>query len=502
MSNLTRLSAADLAGALQSGEVTSVEATQAHLEAIAARDTDIGAYLHVNADEALADAAAVDKRRSEGEDLPELAGVPIAVKDNIVTKDQVTTAASRMLEGWVPPYDSTVAARLRAAGLPILGKTNLDEFAMGSATDTSAFGPTHNPWDVTRTPGGSGGGSAAALAAGLAPLALGTDTGGSIREPAAYTGTVGVKPTYGAVSRYGLIALASSLDQAGPAARTVLDAALLQDVIAGHDPYDSTSIPADPASCAAAVREGSAGDLTGVRVGVLKQQDPSAYQDGVLEAFEANLALLKEAGAEIIEIDCPSFTHALATYHVIMSAEASSNLGRLDGMRYGLRVEPAQGPVTAERVTAATRAAGFGDETKRRILLGTHVLSAGMYDKYFVGAQRVRTMVIRDLERAFASVDVIVSPSTPATAPVLGQSDADPMGTFRADLATIPANLAGLPALSLPGGIVDGLPVGLHITAPAGQDARMYSVAAAAEARINAANGAILNSAPLLKETT
>lgn len=500
MSDLTRRTAAELGAALAAGEITSVEVTQAHLDAIAAQDGDLNTYLHVNTDEALADAAAIDERRAGGETLPELAGVPVAIKDNIVTKDQVTTAASKMLEGWVPPYDATVVAKLRAAGLPILGKTNLDEFAMGSSTETSAFGPSRNPWNPEHTPGGSGGGSAAAVAAGLAPLALGSDTGGSIREPAALTGTVGAKPTYGAVSRYGAIALASSLDQIGPAARTVLDAALLHDLIAGHDPLDSTSLPTSADSMAKAAREGANADLAGVKVGVLRARSDASYADGVREVFEANLALLVEAGAEVVELDCPSFDAALGAYYAIMSAEASSNLGRLDGMRYGLRVEPEEGPVTAERVMAATRTAGFGAEVKRRILLGTHVLSAGSYATYFVGAQKARTKVINDFAQGFAKVDVIVSPSVPTTAGALGAGSDDPVGMFRADLATIPANLAGLPALSLPGGVVGGLPVGLHLTAPAGADAKMYSIAAAAEARITAASGPILRSAPFYQE--
>ncbi len=500
MSDLTRNTAAELSHAIRSGETTSVEVTQAHLDAIAATDETINAYLNVNTDEALADAARVDERLAAGETLPELAGVPVAIKDSIVTKDQVTTAASKMLENWVPPYDATVVQRLRKAGLPILGKSNLDEFAMGSSTEFSAFGPTRNPWDTSRTPGGSGGGSSAALAAYSAPLALGSDTGGSIREPAAFTGTVGVKPTYGGVSRYGLIALASSLDQVGPAARNVLDAALLHDLIAGHDPRDSTSLPENLGSNADAARQGATRDLTGVKVGVIKQLYGSGYQEGVSESFQANLDLLTKAGAEIVEVDCPSFEAALAAYYVIMSAEASSNLARLDGMRYGLRVNPSDGPVTAERVMAATRGAGFGPEVKRRIILGTYVLSAGSYDAFYGNAQRARTLVQRDFAQAFTQADVIVSPTAATTAFSIGERIDDPMAMYRGDFATIPVNLAGLPALSLPSGVVNGLPVGLQVIAPARQDTRMYSFAAAAEALINAEGGPILASAPNYKE--
>ncbi len=500
MSDLTRKTAADLAAALAAREVSSAEVTQAHLDAIEATDSQINAYLHVNTDEALEAAKSVDERRRDGDSLPELAGVPVALKDSIVTKGQATTAASKMLENWVPPYDATVVARLRAAGLPILGKTNLDEFAMGSSTEFSAFGPTRTPWDPERTPGGSGGGSSATLAAFTAPPALGSGSGGSIREPAALTGTVGVKPTYGGVSRYGLIALASSLDQVGPAARTVLDAALLHDVIGGHDVRDSTSLPEELPSNAEAARAGAQRDLHGTKVGIIKQLAGPGYGPGVNETFQANLDLLTEAGAEIVEIDCPSFDAALGAYYIIMSAEASSNLARLDGMRYGLRVSPSEGPVTAERVMAATRGAGFGPEVKRRIMLGTYVLSAGFYDAYYGNAQRVRTLVQRDFADAFASVDVLVSPTAATTAFKLGERVDDPLAMYRGDFATIPVNLAGLPALSLPGGVAEGLPVGLQVIAPAREDARMYSFAAAIEARINAGGGPILESAPDLKE--
>ncbi|UNX53913.1 Asp-tRNA(Asn)/Glu-tRNA(Gln) amidotransferase subunit GatA [Georgenia sp. TF02-10] len=498
MTDLTRRTAADLAALLCTGEVSSVEVTQAHLDRIAAVDGAVHAFLHVNAEEALAAAADVDARRAAGEELAELAGVPVAVKDVVVTKGQVTTAASRILEGWVPPYDATVVARLRAAGLPILGKTNMDEFAMGSSTEHSAFGPTRNPWDLGRIPGGSGGGSAAAVAAHEAPLAIGTDTGGSIRQPAAVTGTVGVKPTYGGVSRYGLIALASSLDQAGPVTRTVTDAALLHEVIGGHDPLDSTSLT-DPVT--GLVDAARTGDLAGLRVGIVTELGGAGYQPGVRARFEEAVALLAGAGAEVVEVSCPSFDYALAAYYLIMPAEASSNLARFDGMRFGLRVEPADGPVTAERVMAATRGAGFGDEVKRRIVLGTHALSAGYFDAYYGSAQKVRTLIQRDFAAAFARADVLVSPTAPTTAFRFGEKLDDPMAMYLNDVATIPANLAGVPGLSLPAGLgEDGLPVGVQILAPARQDATLYRVGGALERLLTDTwGGPILAQAPDLE---
>ncbi|MFV0426507.1 MAG: Asp-tRNA(Asn)/Glu-tRNA(Gln) amidotransferase subunit GatA [Beutenbergiaceae bacterium] len=499
--DVTRLSAADLAGKLAAGDISSVEVTQAHLDRMAAVEPAVHAYLHTNTDEALAAAAAVDAARAAGEDLHELAGVPIAVKDVVVTRGQPSTAGSKILEGWIPPYDATLVSKLRAAGLPILGKTNMDEFAMGSSTEHSAYGPTHNPWDLTRIPGGSGGGSAAAVAAYEAPLAIGTDTGGSIRQPAAVTGTVGVKPTYGSVSRYGLIALASSLDQAGPCTRTVLDSALLHDVIGGHDPKDSTSLPERAPSYADAARAGATGDLSGVRIAVVTELGGDGYQAGVRASFDAALAKLTAAGAEIIEVSCPSFTTALAAYYLILPSEASSNLAKFDGMRFGLRVQPSQGPVTAERVMAATRGAGFGDEVKRRIILGTYALSAGYYDAYYGSAQKVRTLIQRDFAAAFDQVDVLVSPTAPTTAFKLGDKLNDPMAMYLNDVATIPANLAGIPGMSLPSGLSDdGLPVGFQILAPARADARLYRVGAALEAALEADWGApLLAQAPELE---
>ena len=365
--------------------------TQAFLDRIAAHDEVIHAFLHVDAEGALATAADVDRRRAAGEQLGGLAGVPVAVKDLLCTVGQPTTCGSRILEGWVPPYDATVVTRLREAGMPILGKTNLDEFAMGSSTEHSAYGPTRNPWDTDRTPGGSGGGSAAAVAARLAPLAVGTDTGGSIRQPGALTGTVGVKPTYGGVSRQGIVAMASSLDQAGPVTRTVLDAALLHEVMGGHDPLDSTSIDAPVPPVVEAARRG---DVSGLRIGVVRELTGEGFQTGVQARFDEAVALLTGAGATVVEVSCPSFAQALATYYLVMPSEVSSNLARFDAMRYGLRAFPegVEDP-SAEQVMAASRDAGFGDEVKRRIILGTYALSSGYYDAYYGSAQKVRALV-------------------------------------------------------------------------------------------------------------
>ncbi|WP_418276349.1 Asp-tRNA(Asn)/Glu-tRNA(Gln) amidotransferase subunit GatA [Isoptericola jiangsuensis] len=500
MTDLIRLSAAALAEKLRAGEVSSVEVTQAYLDRIAAVDGAVHAYLHVSADEALATARDVDERRTAGEELHPLAGVPIAVKDVVVTEGIPSTAGSKILEGWIPPYDATLVERIKAAGLPILGKTNMDEFAMGSSTEHSAYGNTHNPWDLERIPGGSGGGSAAALASFTAPLAIGTDTGGSIRQPGAVTGTVGVKPTYGSVSRYGLIALASSLDQAGPVTRTVLDSALLHELIGGHDPRDSTSIPEPLPPLVDAARAGAQGDLSGVRVGVVTQLQGEGYQAGVQARFDESLDLLRAAGAEVVEVSCPHFEYALAAYYLILPAEASSNLAKFDGMRFGLRVEPSEGPLTAERVMAATRGAGFGDEVKRRIILGTYALSAGYYDAYYGSAQKVRTLIQQDFAAAFDQVDVLVSPTAPTTAFKLGEKLDDPLSMYLNDVATIPANLAGVPGMSIPNGLSDdGLPVGFQILAPAKADDRLYRVGAALEAALeNAWGGPLLDRAPEL----
>ena len=497
MTDLTRLTAAQTAAAVASGEASAVEVAQAHLDRIAAIDEKVHAFLHVDTEGALAQARAVDDRRAAGEDLGPLAGVPLALKDIFTTEGVPTTVGSKMLEGWIPQYDATVTRRLKAAGIVVLGKTNMDEFAMGSSTENSAFGPTGNPWDLTRIPGGSGGGSAAALASFQAPLAIGTDTGGSIRQPAAVTGTVGVKPTYGAVSRYGMVAFSSSLDQGGPCARTVLDAALLHEAIAGHDPMDSTSIDAPVPAVVAAAR---AGDVKGMRVGVVKEFSGEGYQDGVMQRFTESVELLRELGAEVVEVSCPAFTYALAAYYLIAPSECSSSLARFDGLRYGLRTGD-DGTRSAEEVTALTREAGFGPEVKRRIMLGTYALSSGYYDAYYGSAQKVRTLITRDFERAFGEVDVLVSPTTPTTAFPIGERADDPMAMYLADLCTIPANLAGNAAMSLPCGLApeDGLPVGLQIIAPALADDRLYRVGAAVEAAFTARWGhPLLEEAPAL----
>jgi len=502
VSDLTRLSAGGLAERLVAGEVSSVEATQAHLDRIGEVDGAVHAFLHVDAEGALTQAAEVDRRRGRGAVLHPLAGVPIAVKDLVATKGIPTTAGSRLLEGWVPPYDATIVTRLRAAGLPILGKTNMDEFAMGSSTEHSAFGPSHNPWDLARIPGGSGGGSAAAVAAFEAPLAIGTDTGGSIRQPGSVTGTVGVKPTYGGVSRYGLVALASSLDQAGPVTRTVLDAALLHELVGGHDPRDSTSIDAPMPALVDAVR---GADVTGVRIGVVRELGGEGYQTGVRARFDEAVELLAGAGAEVVEVSCPHFTYGLAAYYLILPSEASSNLARYDAMRYGLRVAPddvghGDGP-SAEDVMLATREAGFGDEAKRRIILGTYALSSGYYDAYYGSAQKVRTLVARDFAAAFERADVLVSPTTPTTAFRLGEKVDDPLAMYLNDIATLPANLAGVPGLSLPSGLADedGLPAGFQVLAPATADDRMYRVGAVLERLLlDRWGGPLLDRAPAL----
>lgn len=486
-SELTRMTAAELADRIHSREVSSVEVTQAHLDRIDAVDSDLHAFLHVGAEAALEAASRVDAALDAGEaPASSLAGVPLALKDVFTTTDAPTTCASKILEGYVAPYDATVTRKIREAGIPILGKTNMDEFAMGSSTENSAYGPTHNPWDVERTAGGSGGGSSAALAAGEAPLAIGTDTGGSIRQPAALTNTVGVKPTYGTVSRYGLVACASSLDQGGPTARTVLDTALLHEVIAGHDPFDATSVNKPVAPVVAAAREGANGDLKGVRVGVVKQFDREGYQPGVLEQFHKAVDQLTSQGAEVVEVDCPHFDDALAAYYLILPCEVSSNLARFDGMRYGQRVGD-DGTRSAEEVMAMTRAAGFGPEVKRRIILGTYALSVGYYDAYYLQAQRVRTLIAQDFAAAYEKCDVLVSPTTPTTAFKLGEKVSDPLAMYNFDLCTLPLNLAGLCGMSVPAGLASdtGLPVGLQIMAPAFADDRLYKVGAAFEAGQN-----------------
>ncbi|NCV43539.1 MAG: Asp-tRNA(Asn)/Glu-tRNA(Gln) amidotransferase subunit GatA [Actinobacteria bacterium] len=487
-------SATEMATALVKGEITAVELTKAHLDRIAAVDGEVKAFLYVDNEGALAQAKDVDQRRKSGEKLSPLAGVPLALKDVMVQQGVPTTCGSKMLEGWRPPYDSTVVSRLKAAGVIILGKTNMDEFAMGSSTENSAYFPTHNPWDLSRIPGGSGGGSSASLAAFEAPLAIGTDTGGSIRQPAAVTGTVGVKPTYGGVSRYGLVAFSSSLDQAGPCARNVLDAAYLHEVIGGYDPMDSTSINAPIPPVVTAAKNAS---VKGMKIGVIKELQGEGYQAGVLKRFNESLEELAKLGAEIVEVSCPNFEYALAAYYLIAPSECSSNLARFDAMRYGIRV----GDGSAEEVMNATREVGFGKEVKRRIILGTYALSSGYYDAYYGSAQKVRTLISRDFENAFAKADVLVSPTAPTTAFKIGEKSNDPIAMYLNDIATIPTNLAGVCGISIPSGLADedGLPAGFQIMAGAMKDDRLYQVGAALEGALNSKWGApILTKAPKL----
>jgi aspartyl-tRNA(Asn)/glutamyl-tRNA(Gln) amidotransferase subunit A len=486
-----------MSAALSSGEVTSTQLTQAHLDRINEVDASVKAFLHVDAEGALAQAARVDSDRSAGKKVHPLAGVPLALKDVLTQEGIPTTAGSKILQGWKPQYDSTVVSKIKDAGIVILGKTNMDEFAMGSSTENSAYGPTFNPWDLSRTPGGSSGGSAAAVSAYEAPLAIGSDTGGSIRQPAALTGIVGVRPTYGAVSRYGLIAFSSSLDQAGPFGRTVLDTALLHDVMAGHDPKDATSINGAFPDVVAAARKC---DVKGMKIGVIKQLQGEGYQGGVQARFDESLQVLASLGAEIVEVDCPSFEFALAAYYLIAPSECSSNLARFDAMRYGLRVGDTDG-ASAEAVMSATRNSGFGHEVKRRIILGAYALSSGYYDAYYGSAQKIRTLIIQDYAKAFAQADVLVSPTAPTTAFKIGEKSNDPIAMYLGDVATIPVNLAGICGMSLPAGLAeeDGLPVGFQIMAPAMCDDRLYQVGGALEAAlVSAWGGHLISKVPAL----
>ncbi len=493
MSDLTRQSAATLASAIARKEVSSEEVTRAHLERISQVDERVHAFLYVDPESSIARAREVDQQLARGERSSPLAGVPIALKDLLATKGVPTTCGSRILEGWRPPYNATIVDKLNAAGVISLGKTNMDEFAMGSSTEHSGYGPTHNPWDLERIPGGSGGGSAAALASFESPLAIGTDTGGSIRQPAAVTGTVGVKPTYGGVSRYGIVALASSLDQAGPCARDVMDTALLHSVIAGHDPRDSTSINGPvPDFVAAALKA----DVRGMKIGVIKELQGEGFQVGVIERFNQSLEILTELGAEIVEVSCPHFEYALGAYYLILPSEASSNLARFDGMRFGIREDDGKDR-SIEQVMSATREKGFGAEVKRRIMLGTYALSSGYYDAYYGQAQRIRTLIIRDFAAAFSQVDVLVSPTAPTTAFKIGEKLDDPLAMYLNDIATIPVNLAGNCAMSLPIGLApeDGLPVGLQIIAPPMADQLLYQVGSALESALTDRWGGLLISA-------
>ena len=498
MSDVTiHSTAAQMSEALIAGSTTSVALTNAHFAQIEAVEPAVHAFLHLDKDGALSQAAEVDAKRARGEKLAPLAGVPLALKDVLAQQGVPTTAGSKMLEGWRPPYDATVVKKLKDAGVVILGKTNMDEFAMGSSTENSAYGNTHNPWDLTRIPGGSGGGSAAALAAFQAPLAIGTDTGGSIRQPAAVTGTVGVKPTYGGVSRYGLIAFSSSLDQAGPCARTVLDTALLHEAIAGYDQMDSTSINAPVPQVVAAAKKL---DIKGLKIGVVKELLGEGFQAGVRQRFEEALEELVKAGAQIVEVSCPNFDYGLAAYYLIAPSEASSNLARFDSMRYGIRIGD-DGTRSAAEVMSLTRHEGFGAEVKRRIILGTYAVSSGYYDAYYGSAQKVRTLVKRDFDAAFANVDVLVSPTCPTTAFKLGENTDDPLAMYLNDIATIPVNLAGIGGMSLPCGLApeDGLPVGFQIMSPGMRDDLMYQVGGTLEAALVSKWGhTLLSQAPAL----
>ncbi|HWC39103.1 MAG TPA: Asp-tRNA(Asn)/Glu-tRNA(Gln) amidotransferase subunit GatA [Acidimicrobiales bacterium] len=463
-----------LADAVRRGSLPARQLVEEHLAVVATAEAEVHAFNLVMADAARAEADDVDRRAAAGQDVGPLAGVPVALKDNICTRGVPTTCSSRILEAWRPQYDATVVARLRSAGAVVIGKTNLDEFAMGSSTENSAFGPTRNPRDHSRVPGGSSGGSAAAVAAGFAPLALGSDTGGSIRQPAALTGVVGVKPTYGVVSRYGLVAFASSLDQIGPLARSVDDAAVLLEAIAGHDAADSTSLPEPAPGVTSVLGEG----VEGMRVGVVTELMDGVAPDVARRVRQAADALAA-AGARVEEATVPAAVHGLSAYYLIAPAEASSNLARYDGVRYGLRVDAPD--ITA--MYTATRSAGFGAEVKRRIMLGTYALSAGYYDAYYGQAQRVRTLIIRSFDDAYTRFDALIAPTTPTTAFALGAKTADPLAMYLNDVCTVPSSLAGHPAMSVPyGSGDDGLPVGVQVMAPARGEPVMFRVAAALEA--------------------
>lgn len=442
---------------LISKERSAVEIAQEALDKIQALEPKLHSFLHVTAEQALAQAKQVDAQIAAGEEIGLLAGIPIGIKDNMCTKDIPTTCASRILQNFVPPYESTVTQKLATAGAVTVGKTNLDEFAMGGSTETSAYQLTYNPWDTTRVPGGSSGGSAAAVAAGECTVSLGSDTGGSIRQPASFCGIVGMKPTYGLVSRYGLVAFASSLDQIGPFARSVEDAAILLNTIAGYDPKDSTSLKVEVPDYTQFLKP----DLKGKKVGVIRETFGEGLDPTVEKAVRKAIEQLKELGAEIREISCPRFRYGIAAYYIIAPSEASANLARYDGVKYGARVEQADNLM---EMYTRTRAEGFGAEVKRRIMIGTYALSAGYYDAYYLKAQKVRTLIKQDFEQAFEDVDVLVSPTAPTTAFKAGDKTTDPLSMYLVDLMTIPVNLAGLPGMSVPCGFdADGLPIGLQI---------------------------------------
>jgi aspartyl-tRNA(Asn)/glutamyl-tRNA(Gln) amidotransferase subunit A len=469
---LTELTAAAARQLLDSRQIGAAELASAYLDRIDRLDGELGAYLHVMRDVALAQAEEADRRIARGEVQP-MTGIPVALKDVLCTVDAPTTAASRILEGFRPPYDATVVRRLREQGAVFLGKANTDEFAMGSSNENSAFKPVRNPWHLDRVPGGSSGGPAAAVAARLAAVSLGSDTGGSIRQPAGFCGVVGLKPTYGRVSRFGLLAFASSLDQIGPFARTVDDAALTLQAVAGHDPMDSTSSPEPLADYRAALT----GDISGMKIGVARQYTVDGMEPGVAAAVEAAIARLESLSAKIIPVDLPHTEYALPTYYITAPAEASANLARYDGVKYGLAVEAPTLRETYER----TRGEGFGPEVKRRIMLGTHALSSGYYDAYYVKAQKVRTLIKRDFDEAWASVDAIVAPTSPTVAFPLGARSDDPYQMYLADVFTIPANMAGIPGVAIPCGFSDGLPVSLQILGPPFAEATILRIADAYE---------------------
>jgi len=471
--DLTRLTAAEARTLLDAGEISATELTEAYLRQIDAVEPAIHAYLHQMTDIAREQAAAADCRIAAKDDVRALTGIPVALKDILCTTDAPTTAASRILEGYVSPYDGTVVRRLREQGAVFLGKTNTDEFAMGSSTENSAFGPTHNPWDLSRVPGGSSGGSAAAVAAREAAISLGSDTGGSIRQPAGFCGVVGLKPTYGRVSRFGLIAFASSLDQIGPFARTVEDAAIMLEAIAGPDPMDSTSVPTDVPHYAGSLRQ----DLKGVRVGVAREYTVDGMEAGVQSAVQAAIKQLEDLGAELVDISLPHTEYALATYYITAPAEASANLSRFDGVKYGLRLEEPTLLETYEK----TRGEGFGPEVKRRIMLGTYALSSGYYDAYYVKAQKVRTLIKQDFDRAFEQVDLIAAPTAPTVAFELNSRINDPYQMYLTDVFTIPANMAGIPGISVPCGFSDNMPVSLQLLGKAFDERTLLGAAHAYE---------------------
>ncbi len=475
MSDPADFTIAEAARALRSGETTAAALLKAVRRRVTMTEADLHAYLTIDAEGAEASAAAADEAFARGEDRGSLQGIPIALKDNMVTRGVETTASSQILAGWIPPYDASVVTKLRDAGAVIIGKTNLDEFAMGSSTENSAYGTSRNPWDPERVPGGSSGGSAAAVAVGSALAALGSDTGGSIRQPASLCGVVGMKPTYGLVSRYGLIAFASSLDQIGPITRSVDDALAVLETIAGHDPEDATSFRGELPDFGSQVDRG----VDGLRIGVVSELLGEGTEPAVADAFGAMLERLEGAGAEIRELSLPSTAYALSAYYLIAPAECSANLARFDGVRYGLRVD---GGETVEDMMGATRAAGFGPEVTRRILLGTYALSAGYYDAFYGQAQKVRTLVIEDFKQAYQQADVLVTPTSPTTAFTVGERTDDPLAMYLSDICTIPSNLSGDPGISVPIGVDDaGLPIGFQVLAPALAEPVMFRVAKAVE---------------------